>query len=82
MTERCHCSAVATGLNKGSDPAASTVNDEGVGGVLEYYWMRFPPDETTLDIRSGQLSWPVSWITGPAKCLWVAGQFGCWLEGC
>ena len=35
--------------------------------------MRFLADETTLDKRSGQLSWPVSWITGPAKFLWVAG---------
>ena len=35
--------------------------------------MRLLADETTLDKRSGQLSWPVSWITGPAKCLWVAG---------
>ena len=31
--------------------------------------MRSLSDETTLDKRSGQLSW----ITGPAKFLWVAG---------
>ena len=37
--------------------------------------MRLLADETTLDTRSGQLSWPVSWITGPAKFLWVAGHF-------
>ena len=36
--------------------------------------MRLLADETTLDTRSGQLSWPVSWITGPAKFLWVAGH--------